>query len=129
MASQFTATQIEPMAHSSLQADPGILPGTDVIGSGVDVFGEYCGNTSLRLPIIDMSDRSKIDEDTGKVTSELVTVRKATEGMAESIKGSSLSEVAQSFAASVKIEGGNGLFSGEMSAAFNTSTSSKISTR
>ncbi len=129
MTQSIETIAIEPMMPKGRMAQTKILPGTAVIGFGVDVFGEYCSANSLKLPIIDTSDLTKPVDGSDLLTSTLVTVLPAHEGMAEQVQGSTLREVANSLAASVKLEGSSGFLSGEMSAAFNTSTSHKTSTR
>lgn len=133
MTNGFKTTAIVPMGAECLatndDTDGQTLPGTNVLGCGVDVFGEYCGATSLKKPIIDMSDRSQTDERTGKKTAHFITLQPADEGIAKEIQGSSLTEVSKQLSVSVGLKGSSGFFKGELDAAYGSSSTHTMSTR
>ncbi|MEO9898340.1 MAG: hypothetical protein ABJF05_18355, partial [Paracoccaceae bacterium] len=51
-----------------------ILPGSGIIGRGIDVFGEYCSGSSLKKKIIDIGPLDCTENLLNKRTSKLVNV-------------------------------------------------------
>lgn len=114
-------------ADEKESAPQGYLPGSFVIGSGYDVFGEYCRAASVRRPIIDLGSETK-DRDSGLTTFKRVTVIRARDGGVDKFEGSTLKTYTEDFSASLNLTGKSGFFKGEIDAAFNTSESKKVST-
>jgi hypothetical protein len=52
MTNTLKVTSLEPMRVGKA-SDPHTLPGTEVLGYGIGVFGPYCASTSHKQPIID----------------------------------------------------------------------------
>lgn len=127
MTEDLTPRTIDPMQSPQKTASDH-LPGTDVIGCSLNVTGEYCSNTSLKRQVIDLGELNK-DCGNGRRTSELVTLKSGGEGMATEQSGSSLRTVATNFSLDVTADGKYSYFSGEISASYDTSTSSRVSTQ
>jgi hypothetical protein len=114
-------------ADEKESAPQGYLPGSFVIGSGYDVFGEYCRAASVRRPIIDLGSETK-DRDSGLTTFKRITVIRARDGGVDKFEGSTLKTYTEDFSAALNLTGKSGFFKGEVNAAFDTSESRKVST-
>lgn len=108
---------------------PNILPGSPTIGSGYDVFGQYCAPDGVQNQIIDLGDFTDSSNISGLRTSPMVRVTEAKSGIARQIEGKTLSEYSTNFSSKVGIKGKYGFFKGELDAAFDTSQSRKTTTR
>lgn len=128
MSSQSPVSVVSPISQARRNAESHVMPGTADLGAGLDVFGEYCAAGGLKLPIIDMSDRSQTIEGTSFVTSKLLTARPRGSGMAQRISGSSQREFSKNFSSKLDLEGECGFFSGELHAALDQSSSQKSDT-
>ncbi|MEP1536889.1 MAG: MAC/perforin domain-containing protein [Paracoccaceae bacterium] len=98
-----------------------ILPGSGIIGRGIDVFGEYCSGSSLKKKIIDIGPLDCTENLLNKRTSKLVNVLPDKRGHGESISGQSITQFYKEMSAQVKLEGSYGFFKGELAASFGSS--------
>lgn len=114
----------QPM--TSLQEEnSNVLRGSSALGMGVDVFGEYATGNSLKQQVLELDPYTRTDPVSGKLTSEHIKVNPAQEGMASSIEGSTVREVASSVAASANLSGSYGFFKGEMSVSYDSVSTAK----
>ncbi|WP_298436389.1 MAC/perforin domain-containing protein [uncultured Jannaschia sp.] len=96
----------------------GVLPGTDTIGRGYDVFGQYCEPSSIKARLFDLGPLDHDVPGTPFTTSELVQVQETTRGMAELLESRSLQDFSKSLSASIGLKGQTAYFEGELDAAF-----------
>ncbi len=125
-----TVEAVETGAYPEPKSPSGapVMPGTSMMGTGVDVFGEYCGPGFFGQPILDLTDRGKEVESSDFVTSDLLTVTEERAGTAEEIRAETKREFSQSFSSRVGLEGKSGYFSGELDASFSGSISQQVDT-
>ena len=72
-----------------------ILPGSDIFGRGIDVFGEYCSGPSLKQKIVDIGPLDCTENPFNKCASKLVDVYTNKAGLDESVSGYSIAQLFQ----------------------------------
>ena len=98
-------------------------PGSDVIGRGYDVFGEYANISSIkRYRVFDFSKCSQKSESGYNVPSQ-VYLEKFSKHSIKDVKGSSLDEYSSHMASHVNLSGNALFFKGSIGSNFSQSTS------
>ncbi len=118
-----------PSFASSESNQSDILPGSDIIGRGIDVFGPYCDGSYLKPKIIDIGELNDTENIRNQRTSSMVEVFTDKKGLGESISGQSLSQFSKDFSAQVQMEGSYEFFKGELDASFQSSEQRKSATQ
>lgn len=120
----FSVFAISFISFSSLQAQK-LAPGTDIIGYGYDIFGEYANQKSKKRYCLFEYDKREPQVITSQeyMVPKNVIIENISEHIVKTVSGESMREYAQSLSAKAGLSVNAFVFSGSVESSFSKSSS------